>query len=286
MNKIIIGVVFSLFVVVTNVVAESPTVNSSNDNYSSLDSHVTDADPINFIEKTGEKEVDGRGHPYFGVITGSSIAKIGESQLDTTAGIDTGYTQYVHTNNYYGAFLYGINGGYEFKLGSNGLLSLGLGIYQTTDYHSRGQVWEVDAPSGTSTHQFDYEYKIHSNRFMAEAQFGWQFALKKIKLIPFVSFGIGPSLNFASYYSETAVYPDASASPGFNSHINTSFAYQLGAGIAYPLTNYNRLSIAYRYADSGKAHFSSREGYPAYQLDTGRIRANEVYIGYTHLFDF
>ncbi|MEI8055393.1 MAG: hypothetical protein WCH10_05295, partial [bacterium] len=77
--------------------------------------------------------------------------------------------------------------------------------------------------------------------------------------------------------------PDA----GFGTRSNTDFAYQFGLGIACPLNaDHDRLSIAYRYINSGNAFFDARnpsENHP-YKLEVGKIKTNEIYFSYVHLF--
>ena len=228
-----------------------------------------------------------KGRPYIGIIAGASIANIGKLQIDETANPVAGHNKYLPTNKHSSAVLYGINGGYEFKIKSNLLLSLGLGIYQSSNHSSKGQRWAVYPydPSSNS-HEFDYEYKVQSTRLMLETQFAWPVHFSKIKLIPFVSLGAGPALSFANSYQETEVAP-VGASVSFKTKTNIRFAYQLGAGISCPFNaDQSRLSIAYRYVDLGKAHFNSRADNLPYQLDVGKIKAHEVYLSYTHLFNF
>ncbi|MBU0744922.1 MAG: porin family protein [Gammaproteobacteria bacterium] len=244
----------------------------------------------NPIEKVNEKSAI--GHPYLGVIGGMSIAKIGKDQRDPPNDAINGYDQYLPTNGHKVALLYGVNGGYEFKLGPNALLSLGAGIYHNSNFSSDGQVYYNYPPtdidnSSDKEHSFNYKYKLQSIRLMFETQLAWQFDLNKSKLIPFVMCGIGPSWNFANNYEESLVNPLRDPRPGFKSHTKTNFAYQVGAGIAIPFNvDHDRVSIAYRYSNLGKARFDNRETYPLYQLDIGKIKTQEIYIGYTHLFDF
>lgn len=230
------------------------------------------------------------GRPYLGVVAGVGIGKIGgKQQLDTTdlAEYDN-YHGYLPANNFYSTAVYGINGGYEFIGSSNGLLSLGVGIYQNSNYRGNGQVWLLNEFEG-KYHISDYAYKLQSTRFMLETQFAWQFDFEKMKLIPFVSFGAGPSLNFVNSYQETVVDTTImSEQSEFRSNRNISFAYQLGAGIAYPFNaDYDRVFIAYRYVDLGTTQFNTTGVVGStYQLSVEKNRSNEIYIGYTHLFDF
>lgn len=261
--KTIICMVFSLIVVTTNVAAAEP----ENSKKSIVDSH--------------------HGSLYLGIIAGTTAAIVGEQQLDTTQGISNGCLRYLPTNNYSWAALYGINVGYEFKLESyeNNLVSFGIGIYQSSNYAAKGQAWFIYPNSDDAL--ANYAYKLQSTRFMAELQLARQFELKKIKLIPFVTFGIGPALNFANSYQETKVGSTYPLAAGFKTQLNIRFVYQAGVGVACPFNaDRDRLSIAYRFVDLGNAHFDSAEGYPLYQLNVGRIRANEIYLGYTHSFNF
>lgn len=230
-------------------------------------------------------------HPYLSVMAGTGTSnKIGKQQLDTTPGINNGYWQYLSDSNYYTTIVCGLNGGYEFKLKTDILLSLGLGIYQNLNYHSNGQVWYVylSPVQPQTTHEFNYEYKVLNTRLMLETQLAWPFCINNTRLIPFILLGIGPSLNLANSYQQKVVNSETNWQllPDFRTKSTISFAYQLGLGMAYPFnSDRSRLFIAYRYVDLGHAYFTGREDY-LYQLDTGRIRANEVYLGYTHLFNF
>jgi len=227
-------------------------------------------------------------YPYLSVVAGASVANIGKDQQDIInmiRGTSYVYDQYSPANNYYsGVVAYGINGGYEFNIGAKALLSLGLGIYQNSKHSAKGKAYVVYR--GINAGEFEYEYNLQSTRFMAESQLAWQVDLNnKTKLIPFVLFGVGSSLNFVDNYKETSTDEDAVVRLGFESNTSTSFAYQIGVGIACPLNSNNRLFATYRYVDLGQAHFGNRVDY-SYQLDVGKTGAHEVYLGYTHLFGF
>lgn len=228
---------------------------------------------------------DALGHPYLGIIAGASLSKIGVQQKG--GAVANVYNQWLPSNGRRGAGLFGLNSGYEFALDKTVLLAFGLGLYQTTDYRATGDVWSIDESTGTNTHMAKYEYKLYSTRLMAETQFAVELDFKNAKLIPFISLGIGSSLNSARSYEETLTDPTFTAS-GFKPNLKPSFAYQFGAGIACPFnSDHDRLFAAYRFADLGQAHFKKADNAPAtanMQLDTGKIRAHEVFVGYTHLF--
>lgn len=290
--KIIISAAVTLLILTANAVSGTPNTATPVFDSKSEPLNKSQYTPNVAAKITTEKVFQKTiiGHPYLSVMIGAGFAKIGEQQLDTTGEITDGQTQYLpNKKNYYGSPVYGINGGYEFKLGSNGLLSLGIGLYESSNYNSKGQVWQKNEYAGINIHTLDYEYKVQSTRLMLETQLSWQFDLNKIKLAPFILLGAGSSLNFANSYEEKVVDVNSDAKvPGFGSNRNTNFAYQLGAGIAIPFNNeHDRFFVAYKYVDLGRARFNIRPGDPfLYQLNVGRIKTNEVGIGYTRLFDF
>ena len=289
--KIIISAAVTLLILTANAVAGTPNTATPVFDSKSESLNKSQYTP-NVAAKITAKKVFQKttiGHPYLSVMVGAGFAKIGEQQSDTTAKILDGQTQYLpNKDNYYGSPVYGVNGGYEFKLGSNGLLSLGIGLYESSNYNSKGQIWEVNEPAGININTFDYEYKVQSTRLMLETQLAWRFDLNKIKVIPFILLGAGSSLNFANSYEEKVVGVNPDPVAGFGSHRNTNFTYQLGAGIAIPFNNeHDRFFVAYRYVDLGKARFDIKPGDPfLYQLNVGRIKTNEVCIGYARLFGF
>jgi len=163
-----------------------------------------------------------------------------------------------------------------------------LGLYQTTDYRATGDVWNIDESTSTNTHLATYEYKLYSTRLMAETQLAVALDFKNATLMPFISVGIGSSLNAARSYEEKPTDHATFTASGFKPNLKPSFAYQFGAGLACPFNaGHDRLFAAYRFADLGQAHFKKADNAPSaanMQLDIGKIRAHEVFVGYTHLF--
>jgi opacity protein-like surface antigen len=74
---------------------------------------------------------------------------------------------------------------------------------------------------------------------------------------PFVEFGIGPSLNHTSGYSETLIAGTgpARANPDIQDKDTTTLAYKIGTGLSYKLANHPWVfSIVYDYTDRGAAN--------------------------------
>lgn len=290
MDKIIVGVVLALFTLAANAATESAEKNSV---LSVLDSEnepqisTIPPDFSNSLQNSIANLHHAYDHLYFGIIVGVGVAKIGKQQTDVSSG---GWgSEYLPNNAYNPSLLYGANGGCEFKLKSNASLSIGLGMYQNLNYYAKGQVWVINTlnPSPDyNYHSLNYQYKIQSTRLMLETQLNWLLYLNNVKISPFILIGIGPSINSANSYEDIQIDPIQQPTPGFKTRSNVNFAYQLGFGIACPFnSDHDRLSIGYRYVDLGRAYFNSRQSFD-YQLEAGKIRTNEVYLSYTHLFGY
>lgn len=231
------------------------------------------------------------GHPYLGGSMGVSLSKIGNSNPvihydDDDLLTDAYPIRRARSNR----LLMSGNTGYEFT-GCRAIpsLALGLGLYGTpADYTYKGQLVET-ALDDPSTTLYDYSFNINSLRLMAEAQLSWTLG----NVVPFIQGGIGPAWNRLSGYSEAPVNNSGFvALPPFQTHNNTNFAYQAGAGLGYGFNfaghcsefKHERLALGYRYANLGDASFKSRGSVYPHPLNFGKLTSNEIYLSYTHLF--
>lgn len=232
------------------------------------------------------------GHIYIGVSIASSFAKPGihSPQISYLSG-DTITDDYPLSKKNASTAIFGANGGFEFT-GAQGKpsIALGLGLYSNlVDYSLQGQVIETAAGDASSI-LYNYAYDVNSKRLMAEIQLSWTF----YKLSPFLNFGLGSAWSRMNNYHEmstnTIGFPPL---PPFQTHTNTNFAYQAGFGVnmAFPGVGaksglpQERISLGYRYVNLGTASFGTRGADYPYTLNSGLLQTNEVYLGYTHLFD-
>lgn len=231
------------------------------------------------------------GHSYLGASLAASFAQTGNNspQIAYFSGA-TITDAYPLSHNRSSAALLGVNGGYEFTAADRRpAVALGLGVYSNlANYNFDGHLVETAAGDASST-LYHYRYHVNTARVMAEIQMTWVLA----SFSPFINAGVGAAWNRMSDYDETAItssgYP---ALPGFQSHTNTRVAWQAGLGLsrtfhfASDKTGFSedRVSLGYRFVNSGKASFGGRNAAYPYALDTGSLKTNEVYLGYTHLF--
>lgn len=230
-------------------------------------------------------------HVYFGVSMAASSARMANHspQISYLSG-DIITDSYPLTRKRSSKPVFNVNTGYEFA-GEHWkpAVAIGLGLYSNlADYTYNGQVVETAAPDA-STLLYHYNYKVASTRLMAEIQFTWIMA----RVSPFINIGVGGSGNRARQYNETAIndtsYPPL---PPFHANTQSHVAYQAGFGLStafhvgHANTDYQpeRITLGYRYVDAGKSSFGIRNDIYPFALNTGSLKVNEIYIGYTHLF--
>lgn len=184
----------------------------------------------------------------------------------------------------------GLNLGYEFSGNRwQPSFAFGLGVY-TNLHHYTYQGWLVETAEGDpSSTLYTYKYHVNSTRLMAEMQLSWD----NLWVSPFVNVGVGPAWNRLSDYQEMADtnngYPPLLP---FADHSNVNFSYQVGCGVSksfhliHAPTNmlHERISVGYRYINLDSTSFKTRGSAYPYPLHTGTLQANQVYLGYTHLF--
>jgi hypothetical protein len=197
---------------------------------------------------------------------------------------------YPLNKNHASAPIMSLNAGYEFSgVKWKPAIAFGLGVYgnlANESYH--GQLIETVEGDESST-LYNYSYDINSTRVMAELQLTWMLG----QVSPFINVGVGPAWNKMNGYMEMAVdstgYP---ALPPFQSQTHVNIAYQAGFGVSTAFNfagsqspvSQERISVGYRYVNLGSTSFGTRGADYPYSLDTGLLKTNEVYLGYTHLF--
>lgn len=105
------------------------------------------------------------------------------------------------------------------------------------------------------------------------------------RFTPYIGGGIG----FSSNDVDTAHLNVGGVPVGtINSHNNTSFAWQLGAGTAVTITNALSLDVGYRYLDMGTAETGDIATVGSATISgatlKGNLRANELQVGLRYAF--
>lgn len=196
---------------------------------------------------------------------------------------------YPDTESHFSTAMAGVGLGYEFLpncCDSILSLGLGLGLYATSPHANlSGQVNETAVGNPTLAF-FNYRFNVNSTRVMAEAQLTWSLN----SFTPFINAGVGPAFNHIGDYRESGITNNYPPLPPFQSHTQTTVAYQVGAGLGYAFNfsasdNFlqERIALGYRYVNLGQVTTGIRNASYPYRLNFDRIVSNEFYLAYTHL---
>jgi len=183
--------------------------------------------------------------------------------------------------------LVGLDIGYRWNLASRYLhwVTLGLETSYMRVISQKGLV----VPSlltDPNPSTLDYTYAVSSIPLFAVSQIGWQIG-KRIE--PYVIGGIGVSWNKASNYHEDPLSAQATTNSIFRSKTLSSFAYTVGAGVAFQVSSSSSIGLEYRYTNYGKASLGTNglKGFPtsgSQKLSLGNIHSNALLLRFTEVF--
>jgi hypothetical protein len=184
--------------------------------------------------------------PYIYLGFGAGLAKIGKSQ---------NYSPIDGLINYYSADstteviapLVSLGAGYRFDINHNYYASLGI----EGDYVNYGDLKGVLHPGvniGPNFNTLNYSYSAESYLLMFKGKFGFT----NHTWLPYISLGIGFSLNQLGNYSEGSDNTSAPAQILYERNSKGDKAYSIGVGLyQYRIRNNINLSIGYRFIYSG-----------------------------------
>lgn len=147
------------------------------------------------------------------------------------------------------AFDGGIFLGIETKFLDRFWAQFGVAAYFDTDLNVTGDVWQFGLPRFDN---LNYSYDVQTSRYMLGGKLLTSFAQFEA-IHPYFSWEIGAAVNRAANYLETSFTPGVPPMPPFTSNTQASFAWGVGLGIDYSLTQNVRLGCGYQYANLGSA---------------------------------
>lgn len=217
---------------------------------------------------------------YLAPEIGLSFARVGQSQL---WNLDPIIKRRFIDNNYNSdATTLGLGLGYGLLINKdkNILLQLGVGFYNSSNYTSRGHIWDDDNPN---FEDFSYQYNFSSTRLMFEPRI--MFRTDSL-LSPFVSGGIGWARNRASNYQEIVLNDNELPERLFASDHKENFAWELGAGIAYKITENLSMNFAYKFVNLGEGHLGGFvDQTTTDRIKTGTVKTNDFTLSWTFYFN-
>ena len=126
---------------------------------------------------------------------------------------------------------------------------------------------------------YNYQYQLRSQTLLAKAKID----LYRYKnLMPFITGGLGIAWNTFKDYDEDDL-PDITPrdNPNFRNNTHSDFAYVLGAGLDYILTDQFWLTLEYNYGYLGEAQSTASNNY-AHENFATTVTANTLLLNITY----
>jgi opacity protein-like surface antigen len=142
----------------------------------------------------------------------------------------------------------------------------GVSLRAEFEYLNRGNFGYTSTPLFTSPgNQIGLTSKIGSQTLFANVFYDFH---NTTRFTPFVGGGIGAAINKSTMTLSAIGLPVSTFET-----TDTKFAWNIGAGVAVPITEILLLELSYRYTDLGGAVWSTNTG--IFELTTNSLRANE-----------
>lgn len=157
---------------------------------------------------------------------------------------------------------------------------LGASVYIDSQLTAKGHVWQFGVPKFDN---FIYGYHIKPVRAMLTSKLLTTFP-NHHSLHPYLSGEIGAAFNRAHNYHETPIVPLVTPMSPFSSHTETSFAWGVGAGIDYNVTQRVRAGIGYQFSNLGSASLGRTPAATTNQtLSLSHLYTNQLRFQLTYL---
>lgn len=148
-------------------------------------------------------------------------------------------------------------------------LQLGLGYNQAWNFRAKGSL--LQGADTQSADQYSYHYDILTRQLLVESKLLY---LYKERYHPYVLLGLGAAFNNTTDYS-TNVPPFLTFTRQYQNNTQTSFTYNVGAGIDVDILEHLRLGLGYRFADFGQVKLGNAS------IDTTNVNGT---LTQTHLY--
>ena len=137
----------------------------------------------------------------------------------------------------------------------------------------KGTVWQFRSPE---FEDLSYAYHISHGRVMATTKLLTTISPYQA-LHPYVSGEIGSGFNNTRGYQETPLEAGVLPTAPFIDHNQTSFAWGVGAGLDYDVSQHTRVGAGYQFSDLGSASLGPTPASLTNQtLSLSHIYANQL----------
>jgi opacity protein-like surface antigen len=153
-------------------------------------------------------------------------------------------------------------------------------VYINSRLTPEGHIWQFGVPKFDN---FTYAYHIQPLRVMLTSKVLTTLSSHQ-SLHPYFSWELGAAFNRANNYHETPIIPLVAPMSPFSSHTETSFAWGLGIGMDYNVTQHVRAGIGYQFSNLGAASLGSTSAATTNQtLSLSHLYTNQLRFQLTFL---
>lgn len=210
-----------------------------------------------------------------------------EMRVNNGSDFDTPYNTDIYTaDNSSNQTSLGLTAGYRWQNESLWLpqYSLGLRYKYLFANDMSGQIIQYSLPEFTN---YNYTLNTSSNVFLVAAKAD---VYKYKQVMPYVSLGLGLSLNDASYSEQAKPDITPRVSPNFASQSTSQFAYTLGVGFDFKVTEQIMFSLGYEFQDMGSLSTGpgTSDGclkWSDQTLSQANYQAHALLLSMTHVFN-
>lgn len=153
-------------------------------------------------------------------------------------------------------------------------LQFGVDYTETSDFYVKGLLTQGYNVATQTT--YGYKYTIIPLAVLVEAKLLYQNAACRVH--PYVLGGVGVGVNRAENFTNN-VNPMLETTRFYANNTQTSFAWNVGAGVDFDLNRIMQFGVGYRFAGMGKVALGSAtiDGAPyAGTLSTSKLYLNEI----------
>ncbi len=157
---------------------------------------------------------------------------------------------------------------------------LGASVYIDSQLTAKGHVWQFGVPKFDN---FTYDYHIQPVRVMVTNKLLTTLPRYQ-SMHPYFSWEIGAAFNQASNYHENSIVPLVTPMSPFSRHTETSFAWGVGLGMDYSVTQHVRAGMGYQFSNLGSASLGRTSAETTSQsLSLSHLYTNQLRLQLTYL---
>lgn len=224
------------------------------------------------------------GHWYLGVDVGQLTSTMNSvTTVNNGSNFTPPYNHDIYTLNAHKPIVLAVEGGQSWRQDNRWFPNYYLGLRYQHLFSSnvKGSVTQYSLPS---TLNYNYTWSVSTDVLSAYTKLD---LVTLGPIMPYVNVGVGASFNRSGTYKEAAL-PGVTPriSPNYAAGTQSSFAYDVGAGLDVALKPNVVFALGYDYQNLGALRSGSGQStWSGERLSAGQLSVNTFLLGITYLFD-